>query len=78
MCHPPDKAPFQGDVSFQNYILVEKYSLIHLKITFRISVKLSMSMNYEYELSVPKQFKTDDKEQVINVMSEPLLTEDPV
>lgn len=32
-----------------------------------------MSMNYEYELSVPKQFKTDDKEQVINVMSEPLL-----
>lgn len=37
-----------------------------------------MSMNYEYELSVPKQFKTDDKEQVINVMSKPLLTEDPV
>lgn len=34
----PDKAPFQGDASFQNYILVEKYSLIHLKITFRISV----------------------------------------
>lgn len=37
-----------------------------------------MSMNYEYGLSVPKQFKTNGKEQDINVMSKPLLTEDSV
>lgn len=37
-----------------------------------------MSLSYEYELSVPKQFKTNDKEPDITVMSELLLTEDSV